>query len=91
MEGLTDTPQKFKRSARLLSKKIKSLGLVESSLKSEDVLFINSLTAKDVREIGGKCGFLFNNTEDLVLSKIKMMECNKSNGNRSIYNHTSVN
>ena len=48
-----------KRSARIRSKKLKSLRIAEQNLREDDLFFINSLTASDIAKLGHKCGFIF--------------------------------
>ncbi|KAG1335031.1 hypothetical protein COCNU_03G011500 [Cocos nucifera] len=73
-----------KRSARIRTKKIKLLGLVEDSLASADILFINSLTAAQISEMGKKCGLILDPSGQLnPCDKLKEMEiqrCGKPTG-----------
>ncbi|KAG1330807.1 hypothetical protein COCNU_02G007750 [Cocos nucifera] len=56
---LEDSSIPVKWSARIWSKKIKSLILIEDSLMAADVLFLNSLTAAQIADMGKKCGLIF--------------------------------
>ena len=68
-------PSSCKHSARLRTKKIKLLGLVEDTLTMVDILFINSLTPTQIKDMGKQCG-LPTETEDQPSSieKLKAME-----------------
>ncbi|XP_073117078.1 uncharacterized protein [Elaeis guineensis] len=64
-----------KRSARLRSKKLKSLGLVEDSLSMAGILYINSLTPAQVMELRSSYGLLFDNgSQPNPIDKLKAME-----------------
>lgn len=64
-----------KRSVRLRSKKIKSLGLIEESLLDNDILFLNSLTVSQIQDMGKKCGMIFAPWQQMnPIEKLKAME-----------------
>ncbi|EHA8588612.1 hypothetical protein COCNU_scaffold005961G000050 [Cocos nucifera] len=69
-----ETPLR-KRSARLRTKKVKALGLVEETLTDRDILFINSLTPTQVTDMGKLCGLLFEGGgHPNPIDKLKLME-----------------
>ena len=64
-----------KRSAQLRSEKIKFFGLIEDSLMEADILFLNSLTATQILEIGKTCGMIFEPWQQMnPIEKLKVME-----------------
>ncbi|KAG1347823.1 hypothetical protein COCNU_06G016520 [Cocos nucifera] len=76
-EQVTDPPS-HKRSARLRTKKIKSLDLVEESLTTKDILFINSLTAAQITDMGKRCGIIIEpNDQSNPIERLNTMEAQR--------------
>ncbi|EHA8587875.1 hypothetical protein COCNU_scaffold003431G000040 [Cocos nucifera] len=65
-------PSFGKRSACFRSKKLKSLGLVEDSLSTVDILYINSSTPAQIKKMGSKYGFNCGSQSDPI-AKLKIM------------------
>ena len=64
----------LKRSTKLRAKKAKLLGLEDVELGQQDILFLNSLTAKDMGNLGHKCEILFLTSDDIDNNKLKDIE-----------------
>ena len=50
------------------------LGLNELKHKNEDILFINSLTSYEIRDLASSCGFLLSEEDDAAILKMKSLE-----------------
>ena len=71
---VSSTATATKRSASIRGKKIKMLGLQDKNLQSDDILFLNSLTLKEIRSLAQDCGFLFPEASEEVILRMKRWE-----------------